>query len=149
VHRVTHRDGFIYNLQEAIRLEITKAKQIKIKNTLPSGKKQATEEGKGLAPKIELKAISHIIRYGNRDSHIKTEAFKIQVPLKIQLTRSGNKNLVPNRRLAPYGLVQTVGAEVYKKMLRMYNDFLTSFWMIPVFRITSQALKHVKLFFSD
>jgi hypothetical protein len=146
--RVTHRDGFISAIQDSIQLEMTEAERvkIKIKDTLPAGKKQDAEEGKILSPDIKLEIIS---RYGNGDSRIKTEAFEIRVPLEIRLdikeilNRLGNKDLFPSGRFIPYGLVQTVGAEVYKKILRMQNDFLTNFRMIPVFGITPQALKHV------
>jgi hypothetical protein len=55
----------------------------------------------------------------------------------------GTKEKIPVGRFIPYGLVQTVGAEVYKKMLRMQNDYLTNFRLVPVFGITPQALRHV------
>jgi hypothetical protein len=149
--RVTHRDDFIYNLQEAIHLEMTEAERVKITTTLPPGKKQEQplEAGEVLKPEIKVEAVTRTIGYGNGDGRIKTEAFELRVPLEIRLdikeilTRLGNKNAVPEGRFIPYGLVQTVGAEVYKKMLRLQNDFLTNFRMIPVFGITPQALQHI------
>jgi hypothetical protein len=150
--RVTHPDGFTYNLQEAIQLEMTETGRVKkITATLPSGKKQeqALEAGEVLKPEIKLEAVTRTIGCGNGDGRIKTEAFELRVPLEIRLdikeilTRLGNKNAIPEGRFILYGLVQTVGAEVYKKMLHLQNDYLTNFRMIPVFGITPQAIKHI------
>ena len=49
----------------------------------------------------------------------------------------------------PLWVGQSVGAEVYKKMLRMQNEFLANFRMVPVFGITPKALKHVFNAFDD
>jgi hypothetical protein len=147
--RVTHRDGFRYNLEEAIHLEMTEAERRKIQDVLQTEEKKDTEEGEVVKPDIKLEATTRTVGYGNGDGRIKTEAFEIRVPMEIRLeikeilTRLGNKNSVPEGRFIPYGLVQTVGAEVYKKMLRMQNEFLTNFRMIPVFGITTKALQHV------
>jgi hypothetical protein len=154
--RVTHRDGFTQKLQAAIQMEMTEAERSRITTLLPPCKQPEGEEGELKAPDIKVEAMSRMIGYGNRDAHIKTEAFEIRVPLEICIeikeimTRLGTKNTIPKGRFIPYGLVQTVGAEVYKKMLRMQNDFLTDFRLVPVFGIAPQALKHtIKVEFDD
>jgi hypothetical protein len=147
--RVTHRDGFRYNLEEAIHLEMTKAERSKIQEALNTEQKNDTEEGEVVKPDIELEETTRTVGYGYGNGRIKTEAFEIRVPMEIRieikeiLTCLGKKNSVPEGRFIPYGLVQTVGAEVYKKLLRMQNGFLMNFRMIPVFGITPKALKHV------
>jgi hypothetical protein len=147
--RVTHRDRFRYNLEEALHLEMTEAERRKIQEALTTEEKQDTEKGEVVKLDIKLEVTTRTVRYGNGDGRIKTEAFEIRVPMEIRLeikeilTCLGNKNSVPEERFLPYGLVQTMGTEVYKKMLRMQNNFLTNFRMIPVFGITPKALQHV------
>ena len=147
--RVTFRDTFSYNLSEAIHLEMTDAEKIKINALLPAPKNTTVEEGEVIKPDIKLEAVARTIGFGNGESRIKTEAFEIRVPLAIRLlikeilTRLGTHNALPEGRFIPYGLVQSVGSEVYKKMLRMQNIFLTNFRTIPVFGILPQALHHV------
>jgi hypothetical protein len=127
--RVAHREGFSEKLHNAIHLEMTEAERVTIQEALPKGKAKDTEEGEVEKPDIKLEATTRTIGFGNGDGRIKTEAFKIRVPIEIRLmikeilTRLGTKNAIPDGRFIPYGLVQTVGAEVYKKMLRMQNDF--------------------------
>jgi hypothetical protein len=55
------------------------------------------------------------------------------------MMRLGTNVKILSGRFIPYGLVQTVGAKVYKKVLRMQNDFLTNFRIVPVFGIIPQA----------
>ena len=142
--RVAHRDGFIYDLQEAIQFKMTETERIKITTLLPPSKSTNTEEGEIIKPDIKLKVISRAIGYGNGEGRIKTEAFEIRVRKDIKeiLTRLGNNGGIPTGRYIPYGLVQTVGAEVYKKMLRLQNDYLTNFRLIPLFGICPKALTH-------
>jgi hypothetical protein len=146
--RVTHRDGFISKLQASIHLEMTEAERGQIETKLAPNKKQTTKEG-DIQPDIKLEVNTRTIGYGNGDTRIKTEAFEIRVPIEIRLeikeimTRLGSKNLIPAGVFVPYGLAQTVGVEVYKKLLRMQNEYLTNFRIIPVFGITPQALQHV------
>jgi hypothetical protein len=153
--RVTHRDGFLTELHDAIQLEMNETERLSIKNLLPAGKKQDLEEGEIAKPEIKLEVVARTLGYGNGDGRIKTEAFEIRVPLEIRveikeiMTRLGSKDLIPKGRFIPYGLVQTVGAEVYKKMLRMQNDYLTNFRIVPVFGITPKALKHVIAIYQD
>jgi hypothetical protein len=147
--RVTYRDGFLLQLHDAIQEEMTESERLEIQKALPPGKKEDTEEGEIIPPEIKLEVVARNLGYGNGDTRIKTEAFEIRVPLEIRIaikeimTRLGTKDLFPKGRFIPYGLVQTVGAEVYKKMLRMQNDYLTNFRIVPVFGITPQALNHV------
>jgi hypothetical protein len=127
---------------------MTETERLTIKEALPKGKAQDTKVGEVEKPDIKLEAITRTIGVGNGDGRIKTEAFEIRVPLEIRLmikeilTRLGTKNAIPDGRFIRYRLVQTIGAEVYKKMLRMQNDFLANFRMIPVFGITPKALQH-------
>lgn len=121
--RVTHRDGFLTELHDAIQLEMNETERLSIKNLLPAGKKQDLEEGEIAKPAIKLEVVSRTLGCGNGDGRIKTEAFEIRVPLEIRveikeiMTRLGSKDSIPKGRFIPYGLVQTVGAEVYKKMM--------------------------------
>jgi hypothetical protein len=109
---------------------MTETERLTIKEALPQRKPQDTEEVEVEQPDIKLEAITHMIRFVNGNGRIKTETFEIQVPLEICLmikeilTHLGTKNKIPDGRFIPYGL------EVYKKMLRMQNEFLTNFWCI-------------------
>ena len=147
--RITFRDSFSHNLSEAIHLEMTDAEKIKLNELLPAPKNQIIEAGEMLKPDIKLEAVARTIGFGNGDSRIKTEAFEIRVPLAIRLiikeimTRLGNAASLPTGRFIPYGLVQSVGSDVYKKMLVMQNVFLANFRTIPVFGLTPNALNHV------
>jgi hypothetical protein len=132
--RVAHRDGFIYDLQEAIQYEMTETERLKITQILPKTKpNQVKEEGEVPQPDIKLEVISRTVGYGKGDGRIKTKAFEIRVPLEIRqeikeiMTSLGNSGGMPAGMYILYGLVQTVGAEVYKKMLRLQNDYLTNF----------------------
>jgi hypothetical protein len=144
--RVTHRDGYLVALQDAIHLEMTEIERTNIKKLLPPGKKKEPQDGESANPDIKLEVISRTVGYGNGDSRVKTEAFEIRVPLEIRveikeiITRLGIKHLIPKGVFIPYGLVQTVGAEVYKTMLRRQNEYLLNFRIVPVFGITPQAL---------
>ena len=106
------------------------------------------EAGEIIKPDIKLEVVSRTIGYGNGDTRIKTEAFEIRVPLEIRqeikelMTRLGNNGGMPAGHYISYGLVQTVGEEVYKKMLRLQNDYLTNFRLIPLFGISPLALLH-------
>lgn len=148
--RITFRDHFSYNLAEAIHLEMTEAEQVKINNLLPNPKDDnAAEEGEVVKPDIKLEAVARTIGFGNGDDRIKTEAFEIRVPSPIRLlikeilTRLGTQNSLPEGRFIPYGLVQSVGSDVCKQMLRMQNAFLSNFRMMPAFGLLPQALQHV------
>ena len=147
--RITFRDHFSHNLSEAIHLEMTDDEQSKINELLPPPKNSNAEEGEIVKPDIKLEAYARTIGYGNDEGRIKTEAFEIRVPLAIRLpikeilTRLGNQDAMPEGRFIPYGLVQSVGSEVYKKMIRMQNVFLTNFRTIPVFGILPSALEHI------
>jgi hypothetical protein len=99
---------------------MTETERLKITEILPKIKpNQDKEEGEVPQPDIKLEEITRTIGYGNGDGRIKTEAFEIQVPLEIRqeikeiMTRLGNNGGMPAGRYIPYGLVQTVGAEVY------------------------------------
>jgi hypothetical protein len=118
--RATHRDGFAFHLNKAIQVEMTEAERKKIKQFIPATKKRA-HNGETQRPDINLEVVPCTIRYGNGPGPIKMDAFEIRVPLEIRLeikeilTRLGSKEQIPDGRFIPYGLVQTVGAEVYKK----------------------------------
>jgi hypothetical protein len=147
--RVTHCDGFIKNLQDAIHQEMTKTEHTKLQELLPQTKQPEAEDGEIQTAAIKLEAISRTIGYGNGDARIKTKAFEIRVRLEIRIEikeimmRLGTNAKIPPGRFIPYGLVQTVGVEVYKKMLCTQNDFLTNFRIVPVFGIIPQALEHM------
>jgi hypothetical protein len=146
--RATHRDRLAFHLDEANQVEMTEAERKKIKQLIPATKKRA-HDGETQRPDIKLEVVTCTIGYGNGPGRIKTNAFQICVPLKIRLeikeilTQLGSKEQIPDGRFIPYGLIQTVGAEVYKKMLRMQNQFLEDFRMIPIFGITPTALEHI------
>jgi hypothetical protein len=141
--RATHRNEFVFHLDDAIHSEMTKAEQNKIKEFIPANKKRA-HDGEAQHPVT----VAHIIGFGNGAGRIKTHTFEIRVPLEIHLeikeilTRLDSKELIPDDRFIPYDLVQTVGTQVYKKMLQMQN-FLEDFCMVPVFSITPHALEHI------
>ena len=145
--RITFRDEFTYNLGEAIHLEMTDTECTKINELIPPADDEA-EDGEIIKPELKLEAICRTIAFGNGDDRIKTEAFEIRVPLPIRLvikeimTRLGNQNILPQGRFIPYGLVQSVGSDVYKKMIRMQNAYLSNFRHIPVFGLLPQALNH-------
>jgi hypothetical protein len=101
---------------------MSEAERITIQTAmLPATKKFTMEEGKLETPDITLEAITHTVGFGNGDSRIKTKAFEIRVPLEIRLTikeiltRIATKDDIPDGPYIPYGLIQTVGAKVYKK----------------------------------
>ena len=147
--RITFRDTFSHNLSEAIHLEMNDTEKTKINELLPKPKNSTVEDGEIIKPDIKLETISRNIGFGNGETRIKTEAFEIRVPLEIRLiikeimTRLGTQNALPEGRFIPYGLVQSVGSEVYKQMIRMQNVFLTNFRTIPVFGILPSALQHI------
>ena len=147
--RITFRDHFAHNLGEAIHLEMTDDEQSKINELIPQPTNPTVEEGEIVRPDIKLEAYARTIGYGNGEGRIKTEAFEIRVPLPIRLiikeilTRLGTQDAMPEGRFIPYGLVQSVGSDVYKKMIRMQNVFLTNFRTIPVFGILPRALEHI------
>jgi hypothetical protein len=152
--RVTHREGFNKRLHDAIQKEMTEAERKKILELVPKTK-QPAEEGEIVPPIIKLEVVARTIGFGNGANRITTEAFEIRVPIEIRIeikeivTRLGTKNQIPNGRFIPYGLAQTVGAEVHKNMLRLQNDFLANFRLVPVFGITPNALKHVIAIHTD
>ena len=121
---------------------MTDDEQSKINNLLPQPKNSSAEEREIVRPDIKLKAYARTIGYGNG-------AFEIRVPLPIRLlikeilTHLGTQDAMPEGRLIPYGLVQSIGSKVYKKMIRMQNVFLTNFRTIPVFGILPSALQHI------
>jgi hypothetical protein len=128
---------------------MTESEQAQLNKLLPEPKLSDAEEGEIAKPKIKLEVVACTIGCGNEENRIKTDAFEIRVPLAVRLiikeimTRLGNQEAIPEGRYIPHGLVQNVGAEVCKMMLRMQNSFLNNFPMIPVFGITPQALQHV------
>jgi hypothetical protein len=109
--RITFRDHFSYNLSKAIHLKMTEVEQVKINALLPTPKKSTAKEGETIKPDIKLKAVARAIGSGNGDNRVKTEAFKIRVPLPVRLiikeimTRLGTHNLLPEGQFIPYGLV--------------------------------------------
>jgi hypothetical protein len=123
-------------------------RKTKINELLPT-KSNTAKEGEVIKPDIKLEAMARIIGFRNGEARIKTEAFEICVPLAIQLvikeimTRLGTKNSLPEGHFIPYGLVQSVGSDVYKKMIIMQNVYLTNFRTIPIFGLLPQALHHV------
>ena len=145
--RISFRDDFRYHLDQAIHTEMTTAETEKIKELLVTSKKR-DNTGDELKPEIRLEVMARHIGFGNGDARIKTDAFEIRVPLEIRieikeiLTRLGNKGTIPEGRFIPYGLAQTVGANVHKQMIRMQNDFLRNFRVIPVFGLLPSALSH-------
>ena len=153
--RVTHREGFVRRLQDAIQMAMTEAERLAIKAAMQTSKPTEAEEGELDIPDIKLDAITRTIGHGNGDGRVKTEAFEIRVPLEIRLiikeilTRLATQDEIPDGRFIPYGLVQTVGEAVYKKMLCMQNEFLTAFRMIPVFGLTPTLLQQFFNTFND
>jgi hypothetical protein len=127
---------------------MTETERKRIKQLIPATKKR-THDDETQRPDIKLEVVARNIGYGNGPGRIKTDAFEIRVPLEIRLeikeilTRLGSKEKIPDGRFIPYGLVQTAGAEVYKNMLRMQNQFLEDFRMIPIFGIIPTALEHI------
>jgi hypothetical protein len=97
--------------------------------TTPAAPKRGThiEEGEVLKLDIKIEAIARTIGFGNGNGNnrTKTEAFEIRVPLEIRLiikeimTHLGTQNSLPEGRFILYGLVQSVGPSIYKKMLQM------------------------------
>jgi hypothetical protein len=130
---------------------MTDNEQTKINELLPAPKDDNTEakDGEVIKPNLKLEAVARTIGFSNGEGRIKTEAFEIHVPLAIRviikeiLTRLGIQNALPEGRFVPYGLVQSVGSEVHKKMTRMQNVFLTNFRTIPVFGLLPAALQHI------
>ena len=118
-----------------------------IKGVLPASKKR-DNTGDELKPDIKLEVLARHLGYGNGPDRIKTDAFEIRVPIEIRieikeiLTRLGNNGTFPEGRFIPYGLTQTVGADVHKQMIRMQNDVLRNFRVIPVFGLLPSALAH-------
>ena len=145
--RIAYRDDYRFHLEEAVQREMTPTERETIKGLLPASKKR-DNTGDELNPEIKLEVIARHLGYGNGDDRIKTDAFEIRVPIEIRieikeiLTRLGSKGTIPEGRFIPYGLAQTVGADVHKQMIRMQNDFLKNFRVIPVFGLLPSALAH-------
>ena len=145
--RVAFRDDYRFHLEAAVQLEMTPIEPEKIKGLLPASKKR-DNTGDELKPDIKLEVLARHLGYGNGPDRIKTDAFEIRVPIEIRieikeiLTRLGNNGTFPEGHFIPYGLTQTVGADVHKQMIRMQNDFLRNFRVIPVFGLLPSALAH-------
>jgi hypothetical protein len=145
--RISCRDDCRFHLEEAVHNEMTTDERTKINELLPAGKKR-DNTGDELKPEIKVEVIARHIGFGNGDDRIKTDAFEIRVPLAIRieikeiLTRLGNKGTLPKGRFIPHGLAQSVGANVHEQMIRMQNDCLLNFRVIPVFGILPSALAH-------
>ena len=145
--RITFHEDYRANLEEAIHLEMTADEIANIKALLPASNKR-DNAGETLRPDIKLEVIARSIAFGNGAARIKTDAFEVRVPLEIRmpikeiLTRLGNTNTIPEGRFIPYGLAQSVGANVHKQMIRMQNDFLADFRVVPVFGLLPAALAY-------
>jgi hypothetical protein len=140
-------DDYRFDLEEAVLNEMTTKETSKSKSLLPASKKR-DNTGDELKPEIKLEVIARHVGFGNGNDRIKTDAFEIRVPIEIRieikeiLTRLGNKGTLPEGRFIPYGLAQSVGTNVHKQMIRMQNDFLLNFCVIPVFGLLPSALSH-------
>jgi hypothetical protein len=126
---------------------MTETERENTKEALPASKK-CDNTGEVLKPAIKLEVAAPNIAFGNGEARIKTDAFEVRVPLEIRiqikeiLTRLGSKGLIPEGRFIPYCLTQLVGMNAQKQMIRMQNDFLADFRVIPVFGLIPAALAH-------
>ena len=134
--RTAFRDYYYgFHLEAAVQLEMTPNERETVKGLLPASQKRDST-GDELEPDIKLEAIARHFVYGNGADRIKTKAFRIRVPIEIRieikeiLTQLGNNGTFPEGYLIPYSLV---GADVHKQMIRIQNDFLRNFRVIPVF----------------